>query len=58
MLAVITAKDVLLFVLLGWAMIALWREWRRTDAPPAENEDWLPEVWPFSALPPEVLPTK
>ena len=58
MLSVITAKDVLLFVLLGWSMMVLWRDWRRTDAAPAEHADWLPEVWPFSVLPPEVTPTK
>ncbi|MBK4347430.1 glycosyltransferase 87 family protein [Lacisediminihabitans changchengi] len=58
MLTVITAKDLLLFVLLGWSMWALWREWRRTNASAAENPEWLPEVWPFSALPPEVIPNK
>jgi len=58
MLTVVTAKDVLLFVLLGWSMMVLWRDWRRTDAPPAENTEWLPEVWPFSILPREVTPTK
>ena len=51
MLIIDTARNVLIFVLFGWAIAALWDLWR--------NGDWLPEqagaaedaasAWPFSA---------
>ncbi|MHB1172237.1 MAG: glycosyltransferase family 87 protein [Lacisediminihabitans sp.] len=48
-LILLTARNLLLFVLLGWALAVLWRAAR----PSAWHEDlvgetgWLPEVWPF-----------
>jgi hypothetical protein len=52
MLLVITARNILYFVLLGWAIAGLWqasrssRTWIRPDA---ADEAWLPSVWPFRA---------
>lgn len=47
-LAVLTARNVMLFVVLGWSVWALWR----AAAPAADNVDELPvRVWPFSAEP-------
>lgn len=45
-LAVLTARNLLLIVLFGWALVLLVRLLRR---PLAEDEDgqWLPDVWPF-----------
>ncbi len=49
MLAVLTARNLLIFVLLGWAVVTLWNAARsRSDAAPeAEEPAWLPAVWPF-----------
>jgi hypothetical protein len=49
MLLVITAKDVLLFVLLAWALASLVRSARvREPGPSPDDSGWLPAVWPFS----------
>ncbi len=47
MLVVITAKDVLLFALLGWAVASLVASARAVAPEPAEQSEWLPAVWPF-----------
>jgi hypothetical protein len=53
MLVLLTARNLLLFVLLGWAVASLWRSIR----PDARHEDlvdesgWLPAVWPLAASP-------
>ena len=47
MLIVITTKDVLLFVLLGWAVASLVRSGRSLAPDPVEEREWLPAVWPF-----------
>lgn len=47
-LVVLTARNVMLLVVLGWSM---WSLWRAAHAE-AHNTDELPvRVWPFSALP-------
>ncbi len=50
MLIVITTKDVLLFVLLGWAIASLTRSATRAKFDPTlvDETEWLPAVWPFS----------
>lgn len=48
MLAVLTARNVLEFVLLGWAVVAVVRA---PDQPGADDDpelEWLPSVWPFA----------
>jgi hypothetical protein len=47
MLVVITTKDVLLFVLLGWAVASLVRSAWAVTPQPVEESEWLPAVWPF-----------
>lgn len=47
MLIVITTKDVLLFVLLGWAVASLVSSARAVAPEPVERSEWLPAVWPF-----------
>jgi hypothetical protein len=50
MLMVITAKDVLLFALLAWAVASLVQSARlREPGPSFDGSEWLPVVWPFSA---------
>lgn len=48
MLSVLTARNLLLFVLLGWSLVALWRVSQKSaeSVPPLEAT-WLPAVWPF-----------
>ncbi len=60
MLLVITAKDILLFALLAWAVANLVQS-ARTFAFDREETDvteWLPQVWPFSARSEIESPTK
>lgn len=51
MLIVLTARNLLLFVLLGWAITSLWQVAR----PGSQHEnldeetDWLPAVWPLGS---------
>lgn len=47
MLVVITVKDLLLLVLLGWAIASLVRSARGPADAVREESEWLPEVWPF-----------
>ena len=51
MLIVLSARNLLYFVLLGWSVVTLWRVSRTAgSAPPTEDrgdEAWLPAVWPF-----------
>jgi hypothetical protein len=63
MLIVLSARNLLYFVLLGWAVVALWRAFRTAEAAPSTehqpaedqpdedqpDEAWLPVVWPFGA---------
>ena len=51
MVAVLTARNVLEFVLLGWAVLAVVRSPQQPahdepEEPPADS--WLPSVWPFA----------
>jgi hypothetical protein len=50
-LLVLSARNLLLFVLLGWAIVSLWQASRaRTETVAlADEATWLPVVWPFSA---------
>jgi len=49
MLIVISAKDILLFVLLGWAVHALWGSARGPgDDPVPDGGGRLPSPWPFA----------
>lgn len=50
MLIVMSAKNILLFVLLGWAIVQLWQAWRLEPLDDADDEHWLPEVWPFAPV--------
>ncbi len=51
MLIVLSARNLLYFVLLGWSVVTLWRVSRTAEsAPPTEDRGdgaWLPAVWPF-----------
>ncbi len=47
-LAVLTARNIMLLIVLGWSIWSLWR----SVHPVADNTDELPvRVWPFRALP-------
>ena len=41
MLLVLTARNVLVFVLLGWSLVTLWRCGRRGDAPESVEPAWI-----------------
>lgn len=47
----ITSKGILLFALLGWAVVSLVNSARSlgSENEPPEETEWLPSVWPFSA---------
>jgi len=51
MLIVLSVRNLLYFVLLGWAVATLWRASRArySTFPPDDriSEGWLPAVWPF-----------
>ena len=51
MLVVLSARNLLYFVLLAWAVVSLWRSSRAGDSFDAledrSDEAWLPAVWPF-----------
>jgi hypothetical protein len=53
MLIVITGRNLLYFVLLGWAVLSIWRASRESAAGPAPGtqagEAWLPAIWPFGS---------
>ncbi len=52
MLIVLSARNVLYFVLLGWAVVSVWRASRESVESLSGNEAaqiWLPTVWPFGA---------
>jgi len=50
MLAVLTVRNLLTFVLLGWALYRLWVLSRPTTGHErlADQRSWLPVVWPFA----------
>ncbi len=48
MLGIITVRNVLTFVLLGWAVIALVRAPSTVAVGEEPDDDWLPSVWPFA----------
>ncbi|CAN5346403.1 hypothetical protein BH09ACT1_BH09ACT1_11940 [soil metagenome] len=49
MLVVLTVRNLLFFVLLGWAVVAIVRAARSTAVNHEfASDDWLPEVWPFA----------
>jgi hypothetical protein len=41
MLLVLTARNVLVFVVLGWALVALWRCTPRSDEPASAEPAWI-----------------
>ncbi|MHC5796926.1 glycosyltransferase 87 family protein [Lacisediminihabitans sp. FW035] len=51
MLIVLSARNLLYFVLLGWAVVSLWRASRDgglVESPADRSgESWLPAIWPF-----------
>ncbi len=51
LLIVITARNLLYFVLLGWAMAVLWQGARPSSAHESldPSTGWLPAVWPFGS---------
>jgi len=58
MLIVLSARNLLYFVLLGWAVVALWRAFGAAESASSTEdqpnggrltEPWLPAVWPFHA---------
>jgi hypothetical protein len=51
-LLVLSARNLLLFVLLGWAIVSLWQASRTSSETLALADEgtWLPVVWPFSAV--------
>lgn len=52
MLIVLSARNVLYFVLLGWAVVSVWRASRENVeslSGDAAAQAWLPTVWPFGA---------
>ena len=54
MLIVLSARNLLYFVLLGWAVVSLWRSSRADNSDAQEDRSdgaWLPAVWPFGADP-------
>ena len=48
MLAVLSARNILEFVLLGWAVLAVVRSPRQPGADDDPHEQWLPSVWPLT----------
>ncbi|CAN5461242.1 glycosyltransferase family 87 protein [soil metagenome] len=51
MLFLLSARNMLYFVLLGWAVVSLWRASRAEGTVPSpadrSGESWLPAIWPF-----------
>lgn len=48
LLSVLTVRNILEFVLLGWAVLAVVRAPLQPGADDDPNESWLPSVWPFA----------
>ncbi|MET4781732.1 hypothetical protein [Glaciihabitans sp. UYNi722] len=50
MLTVLSARNLLLFVLLGWTIFSLWQAGRERaeNIPLADESTWLPAAWPFT----------
>ena len=48
LLAVLTVRNILEFVLLGWAVLAVIRAPLQPGADDDAEESWLPSVWPFA----------
>jgi hypothetical protein len=60
MVSALTVRNVLEFVLLGWAIVAVYRAPDMTSISEGDDQEWLPSVWPLatmSALPSESEPT-
>ena len=53
MVVALTVRNILEFVLLGWAIVMVYRAPNAEDEP-IENESWLPAVWPFARVAAEV----
>jgi hypothetical protein len=49
MISVLTVRNLLEFVLLGWAVLAVARAPEQPGADDALESEWLPSVWPFAA---------
>jgi hypothetical protein len=49
LLAALTARNILEFVLLGWAVVAVVRAPLGIGGVDEDEEHWLPSVWPFGA---------
>ncbi|MBX3098226.1 MAG: DUF2029 domain-containing protein [Salinibacterium sp.] len=48
LLIVLTVRNILEFVLLGWAILAVIRAPQQPGADDDPNVEWLPSVWPFT----------
>lgn len=48
MLVVLSARNVLYFALLAWAISAILHSLRTVDVATSVDEEWLPSVWPFT----------
>jgi hypothetical protein len=50
MLTLLSARNTLVLVLLGWGVVALWRSRRAVwgEHLLSADRDWLPNVWPFT----------
>lgn len=48
LLGVLTVRNILEFVLLGWAVVAVVRSPSQPGADDPADEQWLPSVWPFA----------
>lgn len=56
MIAVLTVRNALFFVLLGWAIVLIVRAAHSTALNREfASDEWLPEVWPFAAARPAAV---
>jgi hypothetical protein len=58
LLVILTARNILLFVLLAWSVALLWQLSRKSLVHErlADADPWLPSVWPFEARTPWSIP--
>jgi hypothetical protein len=58
LLFILTARNVLILVLLGWSVVLLWRLSRKSLVHErlADADPWLPSVWPFETRTPWSIP--
>jgi len=49
MISALTVRNILEFVLLGWAIVAVYQAPSAVALDDGDGEEWLPSVWPLSA---------